>query len=149
MRWNAGKIRGERAAAASALLAVLFSGCASPIEPPLPPGGGQDYVLDFQEFQQTVDPILTRHGCDAEGDCHGGGIRGTFALSPAGDKAPAFDFAQAGLQVNGIDPSASPLLTKPLALEAGGAPHSFKPFESTSDEDYLLLRQWIEGGEFQ
>jgi hypothetical protein len=149
MRWNAGKIRGERAAAVCALLAVLFSGCASPVDPPLPPSGGQEYLLDFQDFQQTVAPLLSRHGCDAEGDCHGGGIRGTFALSPVAEKDPAFDFEQAALQVDGTNPTASPLLTKPLALEAGGVPHSFKAFDSTGDEDYLLLRQWIEAGEYR
>jgi hypothetical protein len=149
LRWRTGNIQGKLAAAACAFLAVLGSGCAGPVEPPLPPSGGQDFRLDFQGFQESVAPLLTRHGCDAEGDCHGGGIRGTFALSPAGDKDPVFDFEQACLQVDGANPAASPLLTKPLALEAGGAPHSFKAFDSTLDEDYVLLLRWIEDGEFQ
>ena len=50
--------------------------------------------LDYATFISEVEPVLERNGCDAGGDCHGGGIRGTLALSPQGAKDPAFDFVQ-------------------------------------------------------
>jgi hypothetical protein len=103
-------------------------------------------MLSYEEFERTVEPVLVRLGCDAGGDCHGGGIRGSFELSPAGAKDPRFDFAQASLQVSASSPDQSPLLTEPLALPAGGTPHGVKPFASTSDPDYQAIRQWILDG---
>ena len=44
------------------------------------------------------------------------------------------------------DPAASPLLTEPLAIAAGGTPHGVKPFADTSDPDYQTMLQWIEAG---
>ena len=131
-----------------ALLALPASllGCVSPTAPPPPPGGGQALVLSESEFGAQVEPALVRQGCDATGDCHGGGIRGTFELSPPGAKDTHFDFAQASLQVTASDRDASPLLTNPLVLAAGGSPHPFKPFTSTADTDYAAIRQWIQDG---
>ena len=73
---------------APALLALsgVLLGCVSPAAPAKPPGGGQRLVLSFDGFKATVSPVLERNGCDAGGDCHGGGIRGTLQLSPAGAK---------------------------------------------------------------
>ena len=124
----------------------VVSGCSTPTTPPAPPGGGQTLTLDFNQFAQTVDPVLARHGCDATGDCHGGGIRGSLQLSPAGAKDTRFDFDQVVLQVSASSPAASPILTEPLALTAGGTPHSFKPFTSTSDPDYQAILTWIMAG---
>ena len=104
-------------------------------------------MLDFQGFQATVSPILTAHGCDAAG-CHGGGIRGTLALSSIEEKDLLFDFEQISLQVDGLDPAGSPVLTKPRAESAGGTPHSYKGFASTDDAGYLAILAWIEAGEF-
>jgi hypothetical protein len=106
-------------------------------------------VLGFQQFESSVYPILSRHGCDAGGACHGGGIRGTLALSPQDDKDPNFDFLQVGLQTDGTNPVVSPILTKPLAVNAGGTAHSYEGFLSTSDEDYQAILAWSEDGEFQ
>ena len=103
-------------------------------------------MLNYDEFARTVEPIIIRQGCDAGGDCHGGGIRGTFELSPAGAKDAQFDFAQASLQVSASSPTSSPILTEPLALQAGGTPHSFKPLASTADPDYQAILQWILDG---
>jgi hypothetical protein len=103
-------------------------------------------MLSFTEFESAVEPILVRQGCDAGGDCHGAGIRGTFQLSPVGAKDVRFDFAQASLQVSGTSPASSPILTKPLALQAGGTPHSFKPLGSTADPDYQAILKWILDG---
>jgi hypothetical protein len=134
---------------ALAALPIVHWGCTSPSAPPSPPAGGRQAALSFTQFEQVIEPILVRHGCDAGGDCHGGGIRGTLELSPQSDKDPAFDFTQVSLQVNGYDPAASPVLTKPLAEDAGGAPHGFEPFADTQDADYQTILAWIESGSFQ
>ena len=127
-------------------LPVLVQGCSSPTAPPSPPGGGQELVLDFDQFEQTVEPVIVAHGCDATGDCHGGGIRGSLELSPPGAKNTRFDFDQVVLQVSASSRTASPILTEPLAIEAGGTPHSVKPFASTSDADYQAILAWIMAG---
>jgi hypothetical protein len=126
---------------------ALLHGCSAPTSPAPPPGGGQQLVLSFEAFESAVEPVLARHGCDAEGDCHGGGIRGSFQLSPPGAKDARFDFDQAVLQVAVTPRDQSPLLTEPLALEAGGTPHGVKPFATTSDSDYVAILGWILSGE--
>jgi len=134
-----------------ALLALpaAFLGCSSPTEPPTPPGGGQQLVLSYDQFGAQIEPILVRHGCDATGDCHGGGIRGTFELSPPAAKNTRFDFDQVALQVAPLTRDASPILTEPLALAAGGTPHGIKPFASTTDSDYVAIRAWIQQAELR
>jgi hypothetical protein len=112
----------------------------------VPPGGGTEARLSFEQFEQAVSPVLVRHGCDAVGDCHGGGIRGSLQLSPPGAKDARFDFDQVVLQVSASAPDSSLILTEPLALEAGGTPHGVKPFASTSDADYQAIRAWILNG---
>lgn len=139
------RIRGPIAAALIALPGVLH-GCSSPTAPVVPPGGGQTLTLSFEEFEQSVEPMLTRLGCDAGGDCHGGGIRGSFELSPQGAKDAQFDFDQTALQVWAEPRESSPILTEPLALVAGGTPHGVKPFDSTNDPDYQALLQWVMNG---
>jgi hypothetical protein len=132
-----------------ALIALpsVLHGCSSPTRPPDPPGGGQSMHLSFTQFDQTVEPILMNHGCDATGDCHGGGIRGTLQLSPPNAKDPQFDFEQVSLQVTAAPPESSAILTEPLALAAGGTPHAGnKPFASTSDPEYQAILSWILAG---
>jgi hypothetical protein len=139
-----------RAVAALACAGAVSAGCerASPADP-APPSGGQVYVLDYDVFASQIDPILTAHGCDNL-NCHGGGIRGTFELSPQGDKNAAFDFAQASLQVYPPDPADSPLVVKPLAEECGGTTHAGgAAFTSLDDPDYLAILTWIEAGEYR
>jgi hypothetical protein len=106
-------------------------------------------VLDQERFATEVAPVLGRHGCDAGGDCHGGGIRGTLALSPREEKDLLFDFEQVSLQVDGEEPEASPILRKPLAAEAGGGPHSMTAFLTREDPDYRTILAWIEAGVFE
>jgi len=135
----------RRAASLVVALSVLpgaVHGCSSPVAPD-PPSGGDSIVLSFEQFEQNVEPVLVRQGCDAGGDCHGGGIRGSLELSPAGAKDVPFDFDQVVLQVSASDPEHSRILTEPLALAAGGTPHAFKPFASTADPDYQAILQWI------
>ena len=128
------------------VLPGVVQGCSAPTAPPAPPGGGQTLQLSFTEFERTVEPVLALHGCDATGDCHGGGIRGSLQLSPPGAKDTRFDFDQVVLQVSVASPAASPILTEPLAIAAGGTAHSVKPFASTSDPDYQAILAWVMAG---
>jgi len=125
---------------------LVALGCVSPTTPPPPPSGGSAFRPSYAQFQATVEPALQRHGCDAGGDCHGGGPRGAFELSPSGAKNTTFDFEQVSLQVNPVTPDSSRILTKPLALDAGGVPHAVKAFTSTADSDYVAIRTWILAG---
>lgn len=129
---------------------TLQTGCLStPQEDPTPPGGGQRYVLDYGTFAVAIDSMLTARGCD-NARCHGGGIRGTYQLSPDTDKDLDMDFEQSILQVNGNDPAASPILMKPLAEAAGGDAHAGgEAFTSTGDDCYQAILSWIEAGTFQ
>ena len=137
-RWTAALLGVMAAATAS-------HGCTSPTAP-RPPGGGKSLSLSYAVFQTTIDPILSSQGCDAGGDCHGGGIRGTLQLSPAGAKNTLFDFNAVALETNAYTPDSSLILRKPLALTAGGLPHSVKPFATTSDADFQAIRAWILAG---
>jgi hypothetical protein len=121
----------------------VVHGCSSPTEPPPPPGGGQTLTLSYEQFAQSVEPVLVQHGCDAGGDCHGGGIRGSLELSPPDAKDVRFDFDQVVLQVSAANPGHSPILTEPLADAAGGTPHGVKAFPDTSDAGYQAIRGWI------
>jgi len=127
-------------------LAALHTGCSSPTAPPDPPGGGTVPSLSFEAFEQSIEPILARQGSDAGGDCHGGGIRGSLALSPRAAKDTRFDFDQVALQVSATSPTASPILTEPLAVAAGGTAHGIEPFASTDDPDYQAILAWIVQG---
>ena len=106
-------------------------------------------MLDYTEYETVVAPILSAHGCAADGNCHGGGIRGTLELSPLDDKDLQFDFEQISLQVDGLTPEESALLLKPLAELAGGDPHSYQAFASVTHADYQAILTWIENGSFQ
>jgi hypothetical protein len=139
-------------AVALALLLVppgALLGCSNPTAPPAPPSGGQTLILDYGEFVQNVEPVLMQNGCDTPGggDCHGAGIRGTLELSPAGAKDTQFDFDQVSLQVSPTTRDSSRILTRPLAISAGGTPHSgTKPFGSVNDPGYQAIHLWIMHG---
>ena len=138
----------RRVAAGLMLLSLpaVVQGCNSPTSPAKPAGGGTRMVMDYDSYVANVAPVLHAKGCDAEGDCHGGGIRGSLELSPASAKNLSFDFEQIVLQVRPAPRDSSPLLTEPLAIDAGGTPHGFKPFASTSDPAWQALRQWVRAG---
>jgi hypothetical protein len=121
-------------------------GCASPSAPPAPPGGGAALHLDYASFASAVEPILVAHGCDAGGDCHGGGIRGTLELSPQTAKDMPYDFGQVSLQVTSSFPDQSPILTRPLADSAGGTAHSVKAFADTNNSEWRTIRAWVRAG---
>jgi hypothetical protein len=137
-------------AVACALAGLCLSGCdhASPTSPE-PPSGGREYVLSYDSFAASVEPVLASQGCDNL-NCHGGGIRGTFQLSPPGNKDSHYDFTQACMQVTPSDPKNSPLVMKPLAAECGGATHAGGSFFfSLDDPNYVALLQWVESGVFK
>ncbi len=141
-------------AAASLAALATCAGCAGDSAGPTtprtdPPTGGEIFLLDFDAYVTRVAPVLSTSGCAAAGDCHGGGIRGTFELSPEDAKDHAFDFQQVVLQVAPYTPDASPILTKPLASDAGGEPHAFEPFPSTDDDGYRAIADWIHEGVFE
>jgi hypothetical protein len=123
---------------------LVAGGCVSPSAPPAPPSGGQEFVLDEQQFRDAVEPVLVQYGCNAM-DCHGGGVRGTYQLSADGANAH-FDFEQTSQQVNPYDEDASPILLRPLA---GGLPHAYKPFADTTDAGFQMIRTWIRAGAFR
>ena len=132
---------------------ALVAGCRSADPTSVqPPTGGQEFVLDEATFAMTVSPLLTSRGCDNIA-CHGGGLRGTFELSPADDKNVAYDFLQVARQVDPEQPSQSSLLMKPLAPAAGGDVHTADPevsgFLTTDDPDYQAILAWIEAGEYR
>lgn len=137
-------------AVACAALGLCLAGCDhASTTAPTPPVGGQTYVLDYDTFSTTIDPILSGLGCDNM-NCHGGGIRGTFQLSPPNDKDPLYDFKQACMQVTPGDPKNSPIVMKPLAEECGGATHGGGAFFfSFEDPNYVAILQWVESGEFK
>jgi len=146
---NLGTRHGTRLAAALLAALATGSGCLSPAAPPRPPSGGQTLVLSYDGFVAAVEPVLERHGCDAAGDCHGGGIRGTLELSPPDAKDPHYDFEQVVMQVYPTQRDSSPILREPLADSAGGLPHPYKAFASTRDSDYQAIRGWIQAGVLQ
>lgn len=142
-RWDVARSH----AIACAALGLCLAACdhASPSDP-TPPSGGQTYVLSYDKFAASVEPVLASLGCDNT-NCHGGGIRGTFQLSPPGNKDTHYDFKQACMQVSPWDPKDSPLVMKPLAEECGGATHAGGAFFfSLDDPNYLALLQWAESG---
>ncbi len=126
-------------------LCAVPVGCTSPTAAPEPPGGGQEFVLDFASYEANVAPVLQDYGCHSM-SCHGGGIRGTYELSPPDDPDAAYDFAQTILQVDPYDPANSPILSRPLA---GGAPHEVEPFADVDDPGYAAILDWILAGEFR
>lgn len=106
-------------------------------------------MLSFAEFDSLVEPVLMAHNCDsvAGGDCHGGGIQGTFQLSPTGAKNSMYDFNQVKLQVSVTSHANSRILTRPLVVAEGGSIHSGpKPFLTTADPGYQAILEWINDG---
>lgn len=137
----------------AAVVLMALGGCqAADPNAGTAPKGGQEFVVDEAVFLATVEPVLVNEGCDNIA-CHGGGLRGSFELSPADDKDPAFDFVQVRRQLNPLEPAASNILTKPLAPAAGGAVHTAPAaqsgFESTDDPGYQAILAWILEGELR
>lgn len=98
------------------------------------------------EFENHVQPILARHGCNM-GACHGAlAGKGGFRLSLRGYDSPTDHFnitrQDRGRRIDLLQPEASLILAKPSGLieHKGGV-----RLPSDSD-DYRLLAEWIAHG---
>ena len=98
------------------------------------------------DFKTELVPLFTRHGCNA-GACHGSAAgRGGFKLSLYGSQ-PREDFvaiarAGKGRRINRANAANSLLLRKP----AGELEHGGEQLFNLSDEEAILIRNWIEQG---
>jgi len=95
----------------------------------------------FDAFHNTVQPILTRHGCNA-GSCHGAPQSDFYITCGTSDDELAFNFSQAWSFVN-APVEDSQILRIPLAVNQGGRGHTGgDQFPSTDDADYKAIRAW-------
>jgi hypothetical protein len=137
----------------AATLAFLGGGCGQ-VQPGEEEAIGQ---LDQTMFATTIQPIFDARGCSQAG-CHyrdksnpnSGGPGGSFRIfdcsgnSCSAEQLLANQDSAAGM-VNLANPTSSKLLTKPLALAAGGVQHlGGDIFVSTADPDYAAILGWIQ-----
>jgi hypothetical protein len=123
-----------------ALLVGSGAACQGP-QAPQAPGGGSELALDYALFLDEIEPILQERGCSASA-CHGN--QGSGELLLTGGFNPEADFTAVRGHVTPWEPSASPLLRKPLAQTAGGDVHGGGDvFVDTSDADYRTLLEWL------
>ncbi|HEX7842072.1 MAG TPA: hypothetical protein VF469_31590 [Kofleriaceae bacterium] len=95
----------------------------------------------FDAFKANVQPILTKHGCNA-GSCHGAPQSDFYTTCGQDDDQLTFNFSQAWSFVN-TPVEDSQILRVPLAASAGGRGHTGgDQFASTSDADYTAIRTW-------
>jgi hypothetical protein len=113
--------------------------------------------LDQAVFQATIQPILDSRGCSQAG-CHyrdkndpnSGGPGGSFRIFDcAGNSCTSeqllANYDSASGMANIPNPTTSKLLTKPLALAAGGVQHlGGDIFMSAADPDYVAILGWIQ-----
>jgi hypothetical protein len=122
---------------------VGLAACNGPTTPQ-PPGGGPPLDLDFAYFALNVEPIFGARGCARTNGCHGGQGAGMLLLSGGTDIEE--DFRSTRPHTRPWDPSASPLVRKPLAAAQGGVVHGGgEIFADTTDADYRTLIEWISG----
>jgi hypothetical protein len=97
-------------------------------------------------FNNEVEPILTRYGCN-QGSCHGAQYgKGGYKLSLAGFD-PDLDYMNTVRQAKGrrislAEPDRSLLLLKPALL----VPHGGGRRLERGTPDYQVLRQWLRDG---
>ena len=117
-------------------LIVLFAAVA-PLSAAEAPG---------QHFENDIEPILSRYGCNSSG-CHGkaegqGGFKlSVFAFDPTADYAGLVKEAR-GRRVNPSAPEESLLLRK----ASGTTPHGGGTRLKTDTRDYGTLKAWIAAG---
>jgi len=104
----------------------------------------------FDAFKATVQPILTRHGCNAA-SCHGAPQSDFYTTCGQSDDELAFNFSQAWSfvnidKVNKMTVDDSQILRVPLAVSAGGRGHTGgDQFASKTDPDYVAIQTWAKG----
>jgi hypothetical protein len=97
----------------------------------------------FDAFKATVQPVLTKHGCNAA-SCHGAPQSDFYITCGEGDDELAFNFSQAWSFVNNPVED-SQILRVPLAVAIGGRGHTGgDQFASTTDSDYSAIRTWAQ-----
>jgi len=95
----------------------------------------------YDAFKSTVQPVLTKHGCNA-GNCHGAPQSDFYITCGGTDDEQAFNFSEAWSFVNNPVED-SQILRVPLAVGAGGRGHTGgDQFSGTSDPDYTAVRTW-------
>jgi hypothetical protein len=118
---------------------------------PTPAGGGIPCTAlpapdrtryDYVQFEAAVNPMLVRRCADAE--CHGtaGNAGGLWLRSPGDGCEVRWNFLTVQWFVDPTAPVESLLLRKPLEVSHGGR----EVFRGMTDEDYGLLKRWVEGG---
>lgn len=137
----------------TAMFVLVGAGCGE-VEPGDAEAVGQ---LDQAAFAATIQPILDARGCSQAG-CHyrdknnpnTGGPGGSLRIfdcsgnSCTSEQLLANHDSAAGM-ANIPNPTTSKLLTKPLALSAGGVQHlGGDIFLSTADPDYAAVLGWIQ-----
>ena len=107
---------------------------------------GNQAICSAADFENEIQPLLTRYGCNS-GGCHGkaSGQNG-FKLSLFGFDTQA-DYEEIvehgrGRRVNVATPEQSLLLLKSI----GAVPHGGGVRINPTSEAYNLLRQWIADG---
>ncbi len=94
-------------------------------------------------FENDIEPLLSRHGCNSSG-CHGkaegqGGFKlSVFAFDPGADYGSLVKEAR-GRRVNPAAPDESLLLRK----ASGTTPHGGGTRLKADSKDYVALRNWI------
>lgn len=148
-------LRGRQGAAilVAAALVYVTAGCGQ-VDPGEEAAIGQ---LDQTVFAATIQPILDARGCSQAG-CHyrdknspnTGGPGGSFRVFDcSGNSCTAqqvlANFESSAGMANIANPGSSKLVTKPLALSAGGVQHlGGDIFLSTADPDYAAILAWIQ-----
>jgi hypothetical protein len=139
-------------------IALLVAACAESPPEAIPAR------REFQTFQREVYPVLLRDcGFPA---CHGAPERFFRVWGPGRVRLPgemttpeAFDLPSANelsasralalSMIDESDPLRSPLLRKPLAVQAGGAGHlgvdkyGRDVYRTAQDEGYLVIGKWV------
>jgi len=99
-----------------------------------------------QHFENDIEPLLSRHGCNSSG-CHGkaegqGGFKlSVFAFDPGADYSALVKEGR-GRRINAAAPDESLLLRK----ASGTAPHGGGIRIKADTKDYATLRNWIAAG---
>lgn len=138
----------------AALAALVVVGCGPSDAPP-----EQLPSPDYEQFSTSVQPLLIE-GCANPSGCHGSPHRPFALYAPGAHRKDRADtYSTDGLtdeetRANydrtrsfGVDDgSGPPLLTKPLAEDAGGVEHldGGDVYSSTDNRHFQTLRDWLE-----
>jgi len=136
----------------SILLLLLLRWLASPAQTAAQPPPGS--ALDFEFFKARVQPIFLhkRKGLARCYVCHSQGTPFRLqALAPGAaswtDEESRKNFDAARRLVNAANPMLTPLLSMPLAADAGGI--AFHPggkhWTSKDDPEWQTIARWVSG----